>query len=73
MKVCQEEEREGAGNKFNVLYNFIQGQPLQCIFLFYYQRTLSQTLRLLFDGVGEALFLEPEVLFRDSKVELGGI
>lgn len=65
-----EEEREGAGNKFNVLYDFTQGQPLQCMFFFYYQSTLSQTIRLLFNGVGEALFLEPDVLLRDSKVEL---
>ena len=28
LKVCQEEKREGAGNKFNVLYDFIQDQPL---------------------------------------------
>ena len=47
LKICQEEETEGAGNKFNVIYDFIQGQPLWCLFFFFYQNTLSLTTRLV--------------------------
>lgn len=47
LKVCQEEEREGAGNKFNVLYDFIQDQALRYLFVFHFQSTLSQTMRLV--------------------------
>ena len=66
LKVCQEEEREGAGSKFNVLDDFIQDQALRYLFVFHFQSTLSQTLAAV-NGAGRTLFLQPDVFFSDMR------